>query len=747
MAKIRFATYFLLSVSCFGEIRDEGGTITITTPSYRLDIIKKGFRYSLAQPDGGIILPPHASSGLVFSGGAVVDTVLKKDGMLEVSNEQGGKAAVQIETGEHHVRFGVTSLTGTGIMMRTQGATTPAYGLADHAAFALKTTKVSGYWDDRLRAQESPGHRRMISDFVIFPSRGVAMINMEPGRKLVHVTPDELAQGTQDTGRMPALYYFIGSPREIYAAFLQARNREGYPVYKPKYEFFGVGWEAFGALGWKTNEVTVSENIERYLSLGYPLKWMVVGSGFWPNEDPNLCATTSFGMWDKVRYPDPKRFIDRFKSKGMKFFLGLRISFIENGPYSTEGVAKGYFLKENGKARAYKIAFPKKPAYLLDGSNPEAVKWYIGLCHKWLDIGVDGFKEDLFGYGPGKMRDGNIDAVNRALMDQGVYIMGRNNFIGSACDTHRIEDFNFDQVQDRGPINCLAFSYSGFPYAYPDITGGTFGEGRKMPPLNSTRMQTYMMRVAQFDAVCPSMAVGMGPWSFGSAEVEKVMLAAAQLHDRILPYIYSAAMDAFETGFPWTMAPLPLAYPKDPKVHGRENSTVRGYEWMLGPSLLACPLYGDDYETAETRDVYLPEGKWMEYDSGKTYDGPTVLKGFGLPCGKTPLFVGGKGVVVENGPVAVVYPVAAQGTAYRFTDRDGKTCSTIKITNAEWAGVAVTDMTAKQRVVFSRDARSGAVRFPITPGHNYELAPSKRGLAMGAALDLTSNGGKALGGF
>ena len=719
--KVQILTSMLLAVSCFGAVRDEGGVITITTATYRLDIVKKGFRYSLARPGGGVILAPHASSGLVFSGGAAVDTVLQKDGTLEVANDQGGKATVQIETADHHLRFSVTPQMGTGITMRTAGGTTPAYGLADHAAFARTTTEVSGYSDERFRAQESPGHKRMVSPFVIFPSQGVAMINLEPGRKLIHVTAEELAQGSQEAGRMPALYYFIGTPQEMYAAFLKARNREGYPVYKPKYEFFGVGWEAFGALGWKTNETTVTENIERYLSLGYPLKWMVVGSGFWPNEDPNLCATTSFGLWDKGRYPDPKRFIDRFKGKGLKFFLGLRISFIKDGPYSAEGVAKGYFLKENGEARAYKIAFPKLPAYLLDGANPEAVKWYVGLCRKWLDVGVDGFKEDLFGYGPGRMRDGNIDAVNRALMDQGVFLMGRNNFIGSACDIHRIEDFNFDQVQDRGPINCLAFSYSGFPYAYPDIAGGTFGEQRKMPPLDSGRMQKYMMRVSQFDSVCPSMSVGMGPWNFGSEQVGKVMLAAAQLHDRILPYIYSAAVDASETGFPWTMAPLPLVFPGDPKVQGRENTAVRGYQWMLGPSLLACPLYGDDYETAETREVYLPEGKWMDYDTGKIYQGPTLLKRFALPCGKTPLFVGGKGVIVENGLKAVVYPVAAKGCVYRFTDRDGVTRSTIKVNNEGWDAVVVTEMATKQPVASARDARTGAIRFPIVPGHDYEL--------------------------
>ncbi len=723
-----------IAVVCGAQVQDQAGVIRIATLNYQLAIQKQGFRYSFARADGSAIVAAHAASGLEFAGGAAVATQVKsataEKVSLEVTNEQGAKAAVELELAAHHVRFSIEAGAASKIALRTAGLT-PVYGLADHAAFARTTTDVTGYSDEKFHAQEPPGHKRMVSNFVIAPRQGLAVVNVETGLKVVRCTTNELAQGVANAARMPALYYFLGTPQEIYAAFLAARNREGWPVLPPKYEFFGVGWEAFGALGWKTNEKTVTENVEKYLALGYPLSWMVVGSGFWPNADSNMCATTSFGLWDSVRYPDPRRFIAHFKDKGLKVFLGLRISFIKDGPYSAEGVAKGYFLKENGVAKAYKIAFPKLPAYLLDGSNPEAVQWYVGLCQKWLDAGIEGFKEDLFGYGVVHMLDGNIDRVNRALMAKGVYIMGRNNYLGSACDIHRFEDFNFDQPQDRGPINGLAFSYSGFANTYPDIVGGTFGEGRKMPPLDSERMQQYMMRVAQYDSVNPSMAVGMGPWNFGSRKVEQVMLAAAQLHARLQPYIFSAALDAFETGFPWSLAPLPLVYPDDAQVHGRENTTVRGYEWLLGPSLLACPLYGDDYWKTETRDVYLPAGKWLDFDTGEMHQGPKLLKGFALPCGKKPLFIGGQGVLVlrdlKTGQLdAKVYPVAAAGSTYRFTHRDGTTRSLITTEVADWKNVTVTDLTSGEKVAAGREAKTGAVKFPFIPGHNYRLASANR---------------------
>lgn len=65
---------------------------------------------------------------------------------------------------------------------------------------------------------------------------------------------------------------------------------------------------------------------------------------------------------------------------------------------------------------------------------------------------------------------------------------------------------------------------------------------------------------------------------------------------------------AYETGFPAAMTPAPLAYPDDPATYGLANRTTRQYEWSLGPSSLAAPLFGNDFDTAETRDVYLPEG-------------------------------------------------------------------------------------------------------------------------------------------
>jgi alpha-glucosidase (family GH31 glycosyl hydrolase) len=486
----------------------------------------------------------------------------------------------------------------------------------------------------------------------------------------------------------------------------------------PKYEMFGVGWEAFGALGWNTNEQTDRESVDRYLALGYPLEWVVIGSGFWPAKPDDLHETTSFGMFDDVRYPTPKSFIQHFHDEGLKVLFGLRITFITTGPYSVEGVKNHYFLEENGQPRVFKTGWPALPCYLLNAQSPQAVDWYMGLVAKWKAFGVDGFKEDFYGFGPYDLRDDKVDPINKRLMAEGDDLIERNGYIASNGDLQRINDFNYDQDQDRGPVNSLALAYSGLPLVYPDIVGGTFGE-KRFNTGETPAMGAYMMRNAQWAALHSSMSMGQPPWTFKNPQVGEVMLKAAVTHERLHPYIYSQAVRFIHDGYPWTMTPLPVAYPNEEGVYGRENRSVRGYEWMIGDALLATPLYGDDYATAETRDVYLPEGKWMDYETGEIASGPTILKSFSLPVAKTPLFVGGTGIVFEQqggGVVARVYPINPRGRT-EFWSADGKTRSAVELRVQDWEHIKVTDATTHHTVAF-RQVRFAA-EFPLIPGHAY----------------------------
>ena len=147
----------------------------------------------------------------------------------------------------------------------------------------------------------------------------------------------------------------------------------------------------------------------------------------------------------------------------------------------------------------------------------------MGLVAKWKAYGVDGFKEDFYGFGPYDLRDDKVDPINKRLMAEGDDLIERNGYLASNGDIHRINDFNYDQDQDRGPVNSLALAYSGLPLVYPDIVGGTFGE-KRFNTGETPAMGAYMMRNAQWAALHSSMSMGQPPWTFKNAQVGEVML-------------------------------------------------------------------------------------------------------------------------------------------------------------------------------------------------------------------------------
>jgi alpha-glucosidase (family GH31 glycosyl hydrolase) len=636
---------------------------------------------------------------------------------FELSTPGGQTARLVVALSPHRARLRLL-LPRAGEEVRVQtGGAAPAFGLADQAALHPPyNTDVTGFQDDRFLSGK--GLSRLVSNFILYPRQGFAVLLIDPTTKIVHTSTQQIVQGVVQAGTVVDMNYFFGTPHEIYREYRAARIEAGYPWMRPKEEMFGVGWEAFGALGWNTNQKTVTESVDHYLSLGYPLRWIVIGSGWWPAEE-RFHETTSFGMVDEQKYPDMRALIDHFHQEKLKVLLGLRISFIADGPFSAEGVKKGYFLKQDGEARIFHGSWPKSPYYLLNAQNPAALDWYGALVDRWNSFGVDGFKEDYYGFGGFGLRDDKIDPTNNRLMQQGKDIIERNGYLSVNGDLQRINDFNYNQNQDRGPVNALAVAYAGFPLVYPDIVGGTFGEQR-FALARTPRMETYMMRNAQWASLHSSMSMGEPPWSF-HPQTGQVMLQAAQLHDRLQPYLYAMGIRASLDGYPWPMTPLPVAFPRDEKVYGRENDRVRGYEWLIGDSLLATPLYGDDYDTAKTRDIYLPAGPWMDYDTGKVYSGGTLLRDFPLAVDKTPLFVGGAGIVIEKEGqklVARIYPLGGMAKE-SFLLPGAQRETVVDVSSRNLRQAKVVDET-DHRVV-SADWKRFAYQFAIEEGHRYSV--------------------------
>jgi alpha-glucosidase (family GH31 glycosyl hydrolase) len=185
-------------------------------------------------------------------------------------------------------------------------------------------------------------------------------------------------------------------------------------------------------------------------------------------------------------------------------------------------------------------------------------------------------------------------------------------------------------------------------------------------------------------------------------------------------------MQSYETGYPHTVTPLPIAYPDDAATYDLTSRKSKQYEWLLGPSLLAAPVFGSDYDTARSRDVYLPDGRWMDYETGEVFTGPTTLKDYPRALDAMPLFVGRTGIIVEQDDAgklwAEIYPQVADGSAYTFVDRDSQRRSVITV-DGPLGDAAVVKVQAASGAAVKTDAtRDGrSVRFELRPGVDYRV--------------------------
>jgi alpha-glucosidase/alpha-D-xyloside xylohydrolase len=100
-------------------------------------------------------------------------------------------------------------------------------------------------------------------------------------------------------------------------------------------------------------------------------------------------------------------------------------------------------------------------------------------------------------------------------------------------------------------------------------------------------------------------------------EIETVCRRYAELRYQLIPYTYTLAAEARDTGLPFMRA-MWLHYPDDEKVRGM------GSQYLWGRDLLVAPVFT---EAAETRDVYLPSGVWYDWwNNERQTGGKTVTR-------------------------------------------------------------------------------------------------------------------------
>ncbi len=112
------------------------------------------------------------------------------------------------------------------------------------------------------------------------------------------------------------------------------------------------------------------------------------------------------------------------------------------------------------------------------------------------------------------------------------------------------------------------------------------------------------------------------PWEYSKSFLNEYRLSD-EMKYKLMPYVYAQAKQCTEKGLPMVRA-LFVEYPDDPGAWQIED------EYLFGSDILVAPFFQDSvYE----RDVYLPGGKWINFQSGEVYNkGWNHIKGGKIAC-------------------------------------------------------------------------------------------------------------------
>ena len=321
----------------------------------------------------------------------------------------------------------------------------------------------------------------------------------------------------------------------------------------------------------------------------------------------------------KDRFKDPVGMLKTLKKEGFHTCLWQLPYFTPKNRYFHELVEGGMAVRNANGTLNYEDA-------VLDLSNPKTVSWYQDKIAHLIKQGVGVIKCDfgeaapydgLYASGKTGFYEHNLyplrynkalwEAVKANSADHEGVIWARSAWAGSQrFPLHWGGDAATNEIGSVGMLGDLrgglSFGLSGFSFWSHDM-GGFVTQSpddlyRRWLPFGFLSSHTRAHGAPPTE-----------PWLIGK-DFTDAFRANAEMKYQLMPYVYAQAKDCSEKGLPMVRA-LFVEFPHDAGAWLVED------EYMFGSQLLVAPLL----ESGSSRTVYLPKGKWIDYQSGKVYEG------------------------------------------------------------------------------------------------------------------------------
>ena len=444
-------------------------------------------------------------------------------------------------------------------------------------------------------------------------SRGYGVFVNSPDRISYEVASDTVSK-VSITKPGEFLEYFLIGGENLQQVLSNYTTLTGKPALPPANTF---GLWLSTSFTTTYDEETVTSFIDGMAQRDIPLQ-MFHFDCFWMKE----YEWTSF-RWDTTQFPDPPAMLKRLKDRGLGICVWINPYIAQRSCLFDEGVEKGYFIK-NPDGSVFQTDMWQPGMAIVDFTNPAACDWFAAGIRSLCEMGVTAIKTDFGeriptdvayydGSDPELMHNYYTHLYNKCVFQLLEEYKGK----GQACLFARSATVGGQRFPVHWGGDCssnylsmseslrggLSLCMSGFGFWSHDISG-----------FEGTAPDDVYKRWAAFGLLSThSRLHGSNsyrvPWLFGEEAVD-VLRRFTNLKCTLMPYLYSAAVEAHQTGVPAMRAML-LEFPQDIPCQDLDR------QYMLGERLLVAPVFTKEGDV----DYYLPAGTWTNLLDNRVVEG------------------------------------------------------------------------------------------------------------------------------
>ncbi len=470
---------------------------------------------------------------------------------------------------------------------------------------------------------------------VVFQNTGAKI----PGR-LFYNKPDYNKTVFSSTQGSCINYYLVqgGNPQEVISQYQKLTGKA--PLFpKSAYGF----WQCRERYH---NQAELLENAHEMRKREIPFDNIVQDWFYWPKG-------TKGPEWDRVKYPNPQSMVDELKELNLKLMVSVWPE-VKN-----EALEEKYNLKKietsnyvdiydpEIRARFYRMLSDSMFHYgvhsiWLDGTEPE------GVSNTKVNTAVGPYEEVQNPYSLEVTR-AMYEGRRKEFPNERVFNLTRSAYSGQqrygATSWSGDVEASWEQFTEQIAAG-LNFTMAGIPYWSHDI-GGFFRDSKSINPQFDSQYTNpeyieLLTRWFQFGTFSPIFRIHgyvseTEIWRYG-AKFEDMARKFIDLRYQLMPYIYSEAWKVTNESH-LLMSPLVYYYPEDKNTWGIKDQLFFGESMMVS--------FVTEYQK-RTKEVYLPEGDWFNFWTGKSVSGSRNIT-VDAPFNSTPIFVKA-GSIIPTGP-------------------------------------------------------------------------------------------------